>query len=285
MTPAPPPPAAQSLQDSSVGGDNIQIGAARDVSIATGTRVPRKYLLVVLVVVLLGAVAASGVLKSLSDAGKDLTGAPVLSSRVTSRINVGDVVAMRDVLTSGSDLALLQRGPNDRQLRDMLDRHHAARVGSMNIVIVLQGNRNRPVRIIDVRPHVITSGAKPAGTCIRIPSQGDSSEFKLKVDLDRQRPEQADSSRFLPHSVDLEMDERMTIDFTAEADDRWYEWDIEVVYDDGTGTELKSTFIREPSGEPFRVTGQAKKYAVAYGDKAMSGYRTSKEPWICGVGD
>ncbi|MGW6498496.1 hypothetical protein [Nonomuraea angiospora] len=278
--PGQPATAAPVLRDSVVGGDNIQITTARDVTIISrgASRLPR---LIAAGVVLVLCGVAAGLWPTLVDAARDLAGARVLAGTVTSRLDATDSVATHDQLPP-ADHAMLMRGPSIKQLTEMLSRNHAARVRKMNVVVVLQGRRSEPIRIIDVRPRILHSGPVPTGTCLTIPSQGDGAEYEVKVDLDRQTPE-GGGSRFLPKSIDLADGERATIDFTAKAELRWYEWDIEVVYVYKADEQPASAFFGEADGQPFRVTGEAKGYATVYGDPSLlgAGYRVWKRNQPC----
>lgn len=179
MTPADPAGQAEgegpSLRESSVGGHNIQIGSAGNISIQLSRHAgrplladPRRWLFG------LGSaiVIVAAVLLWRSDFGKDMTGSPPLHARTSSRINVGDRLALPDKVASGSDQALLLRNPDDMELLGLLQRHKGARVGTMNVVIIIQGLRDSGIRLIDVRPRVIASGRSFTGTCIQVPAQG-----------------------------------------------------------------------------------------------------------------
>ncbi|MFF4623051.1 hypothetical protein [Nonomuraea jabiensis] len=206
------------------------------------------------------------------DAARDLAGAPVVAGTVTSRLYVTDSVATAGRLPPADHAVLLQR-LSFKQLNEVLSRNHAARVRQMNVVIVLQGQRSEPIRIIDVRPRVLRSGPIPTGTCLTIPSQGEESEFKVKANLDRQTPERG-GPRFLPKSIDLADGERVTVEFTVAVEERWYEWDIEVIYVYKSDEEPSSSFFRGADGQPFRITGEAKRYATVYGDSGLgAGFR------------
>ncbi|MFI7125760.1 hypothetical protein ACIBQ1_08700 [Nonomuraea sp. NPDC050153] len=272
--PGEPAAAAPVLRDSVVGGDNIQITSARDVTIISrGARGRSLVRIVAAGVVLALCGVAAGMWPTLADTARDLAGAPVLAGTVTSRLYVTDSVATYERLPPG-DHAVLLRGPNFKQLTELLSRHHAARVGEMDVVIVLQGRRSRPVRIIDVRPRVRRSGPVPTGTCLTVPSQGDGTEYKVKANLDLQTPE-GGGSRYLPKSIDLADGERVTVEFSVTAARRWYEWDIEVIYVYKADEQPTSSFFGGADGQPFRITGEAKTYATVYGDPSYlgAGYR------------
>jgi hypothetical protein len=77
-------------------------------------------------------------------------------------------------------------------------------------------------------------------------------------------------------SVDVADGERVTIDMSVLAKKRAYEYDLEIVYDYGDDADLRTMYVRQPNGDPFRVTGRAKKYAVAYTDPSI-GTNTYRE--------
>ncbi|NJP92829.1 hypothetical protein HCN51_25790 [Nonomuraea sp. FMUSA5-5] len=262
--------AAPVLRDSVVGGDNIQITTARDVTIVPRPlrRPSAPRLLAAGILVVLGAIAVSA-WPTLTDAAQDLSGTPVLDGTATTRINVGDSLALPGELTA-DEQSILLREPSDDEFARLMSRHRAARLNSMDVVLVLEGRRNAPIRIIDVRPRVLRSGPPPAGTCLTVPAQGDAGEFEVKADLDEQRPS-GGGSRFLPKSIDLAFGERATISFTSRARHRWHEWDIEVVYTQKAGDGVRSMFFRAPDGEPFRLSGPAEKYATVWNDPSYLG--------------
>ncbi|MEU4511437.1 hypothetical protein AB0G05_18255 [Nonomuraea wenchangensis] len=274
--------AAPVLRDSFVGGDNIQITSARDVTITSRPhRRPSAGQLLVAGVLVALAVAVVSAWPTLTDAAGDLTGAPVLNGKVTTRINVGDSLVMSGELPP-EDQAVLLKWPDDEQLARLLSRNRAARLLTMDVVLILEGRRDAPVRIIDVRPRVLRSGTPPAGTCLTVPAQGEATEYQVKVNLDDQRPTTG-SSRYLPKSIDLSYGERATIEFTAEAHKRWYEWEIEVVYAYQANDRTTSAFFRQPDGEPFRLSGPAERYAVLWNDPSAigTGYRITARNQKC----
>jgi hypothetical protein len=280
--PKPSRPGEQSVRDSWVGRDSIQIINPQNVQIISGAdsdarrttvRGRPRARLVVTGGVLLLATTIAATWPTPIDIGRDLVGVPAITATVTSTIYAGDTFAMATELAP-AEHALLSRDPSIRQLTKVLSSHRAARVGGMNVLIVLQGQRDNPIRIIDVRPRIIRSGPPPSGTCLTVPAQGSSEEYTIKADLDRQRPG-GGAPRFLSKSIDLAYGERTTIEMTVKATRRWYEWDIEVIYAHGSGTRPASAFFRGSDGQPFRVTGKARKYAAVYNDPSsiFNGYR------------
>lgn len=259
-----------------------QIGTARDVTFFYLFGRLSRWKLLAIALGLVIAVTVRNYWSEVTDWARDLSGDPALIATISSPLNAGDSVAMVDQLAS-DEHGLLLRGPSRQQLRALLDRHRAARVRSMNVVVILQGRRNHPIRIIDVRPRVIAAASNPSGTCLTLPLQGTVEEFEIKADLDRMRPD-GTKSRYLPKSIDLTDGERATIDITVTAEQRWYEWEIEVIYIRGSGPEPSSAFFRLSDGQPFRVTGEAPRYATTYHDPSLigiglrSGARNSRCP-------
>ncbi|MEU8316971.1 hypothetical protein AB0C33_01270 [Nonomuraea sp. NPDC048881] len=277
------PAAAQVLSNSIVGGDNVQIGSARDVIISPRPSARRHSLVrwLAVGVILATAVAVAQSWPALVDALRDASGPPPLVGTASARINVGDSLAMADAFSTDEHAQLL-RDPTNADLIRILTRHGAARVSTMNVVLILEGERNSAIRIIDVRPRILRSGPPPTGTCLTLPAQGGAEEYKIVADLDRQRPE-GGGSRFLPKSIDLAYGERTTVEFTATAKRRWYEWDIEVVYSYKADSKPQSTFFRDPDGQPFRVTAEARRYSTVWNDpSALSlGFRVTGRNKSC----
>lgn len=271
-----------SVRDSTIGGDSIQIGSARDVMIISGAdrdarNSParrRRWIRPLLAGgALLLAAAAAGTWPAPIDLGRDLAGIPAVTGTVVSTIQPGDRLATATDL-SPAEYALLARDPSMPHLTRLMASHRAARIGEMTAIAILQGRRSNLVRIIDVRPRILRSGPPPEGACVTVAIAGGPTEYTIEVDLDRQRPD-GGRSRYLPESIDLSYGEHATVEMLVRARRRWYEWDMEVVYAAGSGTRLERLFLRGPDGEPFRVTGPARRYAAVYNDpsRISIGYR------------
>lgn len=161
------------------------------------------------------------------------------------------------------DAARLLGSRDFGELSALLSRHRAARVGKAGVVVVLQGRRSQTIRIVDVRPHIIATGPVPDGTCVSLSTQGEGDTRVVTADLDAPRPPKGRST-FLDKSIDLALDERVTVDVEVGAKRHFYEWDIEVTYDYGDGAVLRTTHIGSPTGGPFRLTGAARRYQAVY---------------------
>ncbi|MGW4425843.1 hypothetical protein [Streptosporangium sp. NPDC004631] len=201
-----------------------------------------------------------------ADTVQDLRGSSPVRVVAESSIWPNDIIAMDDRLTSGRDHALLLNYPSNRELADMFRRHKAARVKTMTVTVIVEGLRSKPVRVIDVRPRVLSTAKRRSGTCIVFPPpQGESPLYLVKADLDTFRPP-AGRSQFLKTSVDLKQDERLTVELTVKATRASHEWDVEVLYDYGGDSAIQRTYARQADGQPFRLSGRAKRYGMAFAD-------------------
>ncbi|MEU4403322.1 hypothetical protein AB0F88_02290 [Streptosporangium sp. NPDC023963] len=194
---------------------------------------------------------------------------PRISAIVYSPENEGISFALPRAVTSGPDRRRLLAGDYEEVLRS----GRGARIGEMKILLVLRGRRNDPIRVLDVRPRILSSGPVAAGTCLSLSNAGESPVFPVKADLDRLAGAGSGSSgRLLEKNLDLVYGERASVELTVTARKRSYEWDIEVsyVYGDSPGVQ-RDHFTAE--GGPFRLTGPARRYAMAYGNPMISRFR------------
>lgn len=218
------------------------------------------------------ATVVAGAWPHVDDVRRDITDSGPL--RVVIHVTgwEGEEAALAEPLTKGPDRFLLLRGMTLEQWDDLLRRHKAARVAQMDLVIVVQGRRHETIRVIDVRPHILAAGPVLRGTCIHVPTNGGQETFEVKADLDHLRPGYGTKDKpatFLPKSVDLNEGERATVEMSVLAKKRSYEFDIEITYDYEDGVTLRKMYVRQPNGDPFRVTGEAKRYAVGYTDPSI----------------
>ncbi|GAB1817944.1 hypothetical protein [Herbidospora sp. RD11066] len=219
-----------------------------------------------------------------SDTANDVAGQPPLRVVVDEPFWGNDLVALPGVLKRGPDHALLLRGPSPAEMDGLLQRQQAHRVKEVEVTVVVQGLRSKPVRIIDVRPHVITSSPIVRGTCLRtLPPQGEPNHFLVKANLDDFHPP-AGRSLFLKNSVDLRQDERLTVELTVSATRRAHDWEIEVLFDYGADSGLQRIRARPNGGRPLRITGMAKTYDVSYVPANLySSYRKADGKRTCAL--
>jgi len=206
------------------------------------------------------------------DTVKDLRGEPPIRIVTDAHIWPDEILVMEDAL-HGPDRALLAGridSGDESALDEMLRRRKSMRLRVMTVTVVIQGLRDSPIRIVDVRPRILSKGKRPSGTCLVFPPpQGESPHRKVRVNLDTYRPDKG-RSVFMGKSVDLKRDERLTVELTVSAERAAYEWDVEVLYD-YDGGELRRSHMGLPDGEPFRVTGPAKRYDVVLADTSIDG--------------
>ncbi|SNS50020.1 hypothetical protein SAMN05216276_1010146 [Streptosporangium subroseum] len=198
------------------------------------------------------------------DTVSDLGGSPPIHVVADSSIWPDDILAFNDKLSSGSDYGLLTSGPSDVELNQLFLRHPPFKLRVMTVSVTIGGRRSKSVRILDVRPHILSSIQRPSGTCLVFPPpEGEALQQVVEADLDNLRPPKG-RSQFLEKIVDLKQDERLTVNLVVGAQEAAYEWDVEVLYDYGSGSALQRTYAAQSNGQPFRVSGPVKKYGIAF---------------------
>lgn len=170
------------------------------------------------------------------------------------------------------------------------------------IKLVLEGNRNKPVRIVGMR--AITRCTAPlAGTLFVYPNGGVDESVKIGFDLDRPRPiaqtlegyKLGGDDYFANKTVSLKSGEQQTFQIAAKTSEHYCQYRLELsIVDDGkTVTQLVDN-----NGEPFQVTARVTKgywttpgafssYRALYvGGLALPGGRTTrKDPATYGLGE
>ncbi|MGW4638863.1 hypothetical protein ACWEN6_10050 [Sphaerisporangium sp. NPDC004334] len=206
------------------------------------------------------------------DAWADYRETPRLTGSVYSPVGTGDHFAFRQAIRGGPGGILHGSDPDEGKLVAFIARERGAWIGSMNVTIVLQGQRRDPLRVVDVRPRVRRSMPNAAGTCFRMPSSASSDVFKVIVSLDDlyQGRKAKQGGHFLDKNIDLAYGERASVDFTVTAQERAYEWDIQVDYVYGHDTSVQHAYFTAPDGQPFRLTGRAPAYRVAYDSPTLA---------------
>ncbi len=206
------------------------------------------------------------------DARRDLAGEPPI--RVVVETGIGDGVdgATAEPIIDGPDRFLLLRGFSWEQWDDLVRRRGMAPIEFQNLTILLQGKRDETIRIIDVRPHILSVGPVFDGTCVTLPTQGQADVFPVHADLDHLSPGTPGEPRstYLEKSIDLKKEERATVEFGVVARKHSYTWEVEIVYDYGDEPHFQHMYVKNTGGVPFRVTGPAKTYGVVYGDPSIS---------------
>ncbi|MFF5242981.1 hypothetical protein ACFY3V_01795 [Streptosporangium sp. NPDC000095] len=196
------------------------------------------------------------------DQWRDFHQEPRISAIAYSPEKSGISIAFPDAITSGADRRSLLNGDYGPLVTS-----RGSQIGEMKVLLVLQGQRNDPIRILDVRPRILSSGPIAAGTCLLLPSAGEAAVFPVKADLDRLASANRRGGRLLEKNIDLVYKERASVELTVTARKRRYEWDIEVSYAYGDSEQIQRAYFTTESGQPFRLTGPARRYAIGYEDR------------------
>lgn len=185
-------------------------------------------------------------------------------------------LALREPVATARDRAILLGIPEEGERAEFMERHHAAPVGNVTAIAVLNGNRSS-LRIADLRPRILSRGPVSAGALLRPAGAGEAGTIEIRADLDRKAPRfmpvegnDKDTPYFESQQIDLARDERATLIMTFTARKAYYEFDIVATVVTGDGTE--EVVIRGPGDRPFRVTGPAPDYRAEYSESPQGGW-------------
>lgn len=207
----------------------------------------------------------------LLDRWADLRGQPhLITTAYAEEVRVGENVAFRRPLPLGPGQTLLPPGSRDKDVLDLLRREKAARTRGMTVTVVLRSTRRETIRILDVRPRILETAPSWSGACMHFPAQGDAPVYKVAADLDDLRPGKGRKGGFLQKNLDLVEGERATVEISATAAKRYYRWDVQVDYLYGDSPDVRHVYVRDPAGEEFRLTGEAKRYRESYSTPPFS---------------
>jgi hypothetical protein len=139
------------------------------------------------------------------------------------------------------------------------------RMSPINLEVVVTGHRNQEIRILDIRPVIITRTDPMGGSAFLLPGQGESDILEMVIDFDapnpiaRERVNEAGSGEpdlgqpyFNKHKITLRDNEQEVITFPIRVTRHYVEFDLR--FDYLVGTEEKSLTV-DNDGEHFRVTG------------------------------
>ncbi|MER6514069.1 hypothetical protein ABT158_45145 [Nonomuraea sp. NPDC001636] len=176
-------------------------------------------------------------------------------------------LVLREPVTTPADRAiLLGRAADPADVTAMLARHHVATIGDMTATVVLVGNRSS-LRIIDIKPRVLTRAPPAQGAYLNPGSAGQTGTVELFADLDR-RPvrfvtkKELRTPYFRTKQIDLKRDERVTLSLSIVGKTAYYEFDLVATV--LTADKSEEIVIHGPGGVPFRLTGRASSYRTAY---------------------
>jgi hypothetical protein len=205
----------------------------------------------------------------LGDAAPIESGPPITAFVAVKASDTG-LDALPTPLRSGATFERLTRhGAPDGAWNDFVAQAGGAPVVA-DLTLVLEGRRTQTVRVIDVRPRVVSRGPPFTGTLLTRTAEGEQEVPNLVGNLDLPLPtfrdsSQAEQSYFQTHQVDLAKNERFAFGLRVVGRRASYVWDIEVTYLDRSGSH--TMYVSGPDGRPFRLAGQLDDitgYAVRY---------------------
>lgn len=179
-------------------------------------------------------------------------------------------VALKDPVTSGLGYADLLAGPSDTDPQNswsnLLAGYVGAPIGELHVDFVLTGQDKTPVRVINVQIQRLGPLMPPlSGTYIPIPHGGAQAAYQFTVNMDAPYPAilRLPSGQTFPDlNVQLADGEQLTLSIDFLATHYSSRCILLVTYLVGTKTHVLK--VEGPNGQPFAVTGHAKRYKVRY---------------------
>ncbi|WP_336209186.1 hypothetical protein [Nonomuraea sp. LPB2021202275-12-8] len=195
----------------------------------------------------------------------------------------GRVSALREAVTDPEGRVALRASAADATREVVLTRHRRALIDLMNVTVTLVGNRSS-LRIVDMKPRILTRGPVSDGARLSASSAGETGTIELAADLDRKAPrftmaEDPQTPYFRKKQIDLKRDERVTLNMTIAGEKAYYEFDLllTVLVEDRT----EQMVINGPDKTPFRLTGAAKSYRSYYRDSPLGGWEPLSRDQVC----
>jgi len=146
----------------------------------------------------------------------------------------------------------------------LLKQEHAqgVQVGAMLIRLILEGNRNQLVRILDIQPVQLKREAPLGGVLLDMYPQGGDGDIQMGFDLDKLAPQAVvvtggddltNQFYFSSHTISLKNGEQVVLMIQAISACYDASFDLAVNYKIGTGATM--TDVISNSSRPFEVTG------------------------------
>ncbi|MEN3537601.1 hypothetical protein AAH991_20990 [Microbispora sp. ZYX-F-249] len=181
---------------------------------------------------------------------------------------------LRDPVTAPGDRAVLLAAHADEQRQAMLARHRMALINSMDVTVVLTGNRSS-LRIVDIEPRVLSRMPVSDGArLIAITGSGEAGTVVMAANLDRPAPRfttDKGAAYFRKKQIDLKRDEPVTLSLSFTGKKAYYEFDLLVtVLSEG---HAEKVVVKGPDGGPFRLSGEAARYRSYYREASQGGWR------------
>ncbi|MFG3439244.1 hypothetical protein ACGF0J_18525 [Nonomuraea sp. NPDC047897] len=207
---------------------------------------------------------------------------PITIGHVAVHHEERDIV-LREPVTDPKERGILLGSATAEERAALLDRHHAAVTDAMNATVVLVGNRNS-LRIVDVKPRVLTRAARSDGALLEATTAGEVDTVELAADLDRPAPrfttsDDPDVPYFVTKQIDLKRDERVTLSLAIKGRRAYYEFDLLATVLAADRTE--QVVINGPGGSPFRLTGRTETFRSVYTEMPGGGWRPMSAATVC----
>ncbi|MGI5488118.1 hypothetical protein [Microtetraspora malaysiensis] len=198
--------------------------------------------------------------------------APITVGHVAVDYSERDTV-LREPVTDPEDRAIMLAAHAGKRRDVVLARHQRALIDSMDVTVVLTGNRTS-LRIVDIEPRVLARMPVSEGARLIAITGGEAGTVEMAADLDRPAPRfttDGDTAYFRKKQIDLKRDERITLSLSFTGKKAYYEFDLlaTVLADDRT----EEVVIKGPDGGPFRLSGEAARYRAYYREAPQGGWR------------
>ncbi|WP_326644999.1 hypothetical protein OG884_11855 [Streptosporangium sp. NBC_01755] len=209
-----------------------------------------------------------------SDTVEQVRGAaPITVGHVAVDYSERDTV-LREPVTDPEGRAVMLAAHAGKQRDGVLARHQMALIDSMDVTVVLTGNRTS-LRIVNIVPQVLARMPVSEGArLIAITGSGETGTVEMAADLDRPAPRfttDGGTEYFRKKQIDLKRDERVTLSLSFTGKKAYYEFDllVTVLADD----RAEKVVIKGPDGGPFRLSGEADRYRAYYREAPQGGWR------------
>jgi hypothetical protein len=179
----------------------------------------------------------------------------------------GRTMATREGQSPGEALisSLEQQGAGaDEKVLGGIESMGGIRVENLSLQIILEGRRNRQIRITNVTPRIINRNEALGGTLFYMPAQGGDESLRMLIDLDEQRPAareavlnetslewESGGPYFDSNTISLKDSEQQVVVLRVKTKRSHIIFSILVTY--VIGGETKTLEI-DDAGKPFEVT-------------------------------
>ena len=192
---------------------------------------------------------------SLVDRGPALTATADVFSPSPKYVLTTAVISRADRLT------LLGGFATGTQVLSVITRHGGVPIGSLDLILDLQGHRSG-LRVIDIAPQVVPSGKAPTAAFLAFPQEGTEPIIPVSADMDQAFPalDSGGVPYFSGHDIDLANGENETFKISFTASSGFREFRLIVTYVTG-GKQYQQAVSGPdapggPDSEVFELAGQ-----------------------------